>query len=94
MPEKRSRDFVRFNSNASDFYLMIESTKDLQRTVTAIATPVTGVIKQIAWIIPKGVWDKQSSLLFWGIDVTQSPERSAKNNLPGFANAAQVSAFA
>src|SRR5204863_9931588 len=92
MPGKRRRDFVRFNTNASDLDLMIESTKDLQRTVTTIATPVTSAIKQIAGIIPKRVLDKQSSLLFWRIDVTQTPERSPKDNLSRFADAAQLPA--
>ena len=62
-------DLAQFYSEATQFYLMVESAEELDITVESVASPVSGTIQPLLGLFTEGVRDILFSCQFWSVQI-------------------------
>ena len=83
-------DVARFDADASQFDLLVAAPTDLDGTVCAIEPHVTGAVDEIFRTRDERIGDEPPRLLFERIDIPARPKRGSQDDLPLFADAADL----
>ena len=90
MAGQRCLDVARFDADASQFDLLVAAPTDLDRTVCAIEPHVTGAVDEIFRARDERIGNEPPRLLFGGVDIPTCSKRGSQDDLPLFADAADL----
>ena len=85
-------DVARFDPVTANFYLVVEASQQLERSIATDAALIACVIEQICgfgaiWILDPAM------ILLRRVDIAEASKRRANNNLADFVNPAQLVAI-
>src|SRR5208282_380402 len=92
MMRQRIFDFARLHAYAANLDLIVDSSRNFEKTVGPIPPIIAGAVDQIVRVLAKRVRDERTCSGFWIVEVAQGAKRRTNHYLARLIEAAQMAA--